>query len=179
MKGKTIKVVVGSENPVKINAAKKAFNKLFGKVEIMGIKVDSEVGEQPFSNEMTLIGAINRAKNAMKKVTNADYWVGIEGGLYVTSVGVFVNGWVAVTNGTKFGYGSTISVQIPKSVVKMLESSEVMELEEGIERISGIPKPGEKMGAIGVLTNNLIDREEAFIQAIFAAMAPFITRYYE
>ena len=179
MKERTIKVVVGSENPVKINATKKAFNKFFHSVEVIGVKVDSEVGEQPFSNEVTLIGAINRAKNAMKKVANADYWVGIEGGLYVTSVGVFVNGWVAITNGSNFGYGSTISVQIPKSVVKMLETGEVRELEEGIEKISGIETPGEKMGAIGILTNNLIDREEAFIHAIFAAMAPFITRYYE
>jgi len=179
MKERTIKVVVGSENPVKINAAKKAFNELFDRVEVMGIKVNSEVGAQPFSNEMTLIGAINRAKNAMKKIANADYWVGIEGGLYVTSVGVFVNGWVAITNGTSFGYGSTISVQIPKTLVKMLETGEVRELEEGIEKISGIEKPGEKMGAIGVLTNNLINREKAFIQAIFAAMAPFITEYYK
>ena len=178
MKRDKIIVALGSKNPIKIEAAKEAFKKVFGDVEIISVEVDSGVGEQPFTNEMTLIGAINRAKRAFAKIKNADYGVGIEGGVYVASVGAFVNGWVAVTNGERFGYASTISALLPKSITEMFEKGEIRELEEGIEKISKIKNPGDKMGAIGVLTNNLLDRKKAFVDAIIAALAPFTTNFY-
>jgi len=173
----SIKVVVGSTNIVKIEATRSAFQKIFGKVEVEGVKVDSGVGLQPFTNEQTLAGALTRAKNALKK-KKADFGVGIEGGIFVTSIGAFVNGWVVVTDGEIFGAASTISVMLPKKVLKLFEENKVKELEEAIEMISGISKPGEKMGAIGVLTNNYLDRKKSFEEAIIAALAPFITNYY-
>jgi len=174
---KLITVVVGSTNNVKIEATKNAFQKVFSNVKVEGVKVDSGVGPQPFTNEKTLIGAINRARNALKK-KEADYAVGIEGGIFVTSIGAFVNGWVVVTDGKKIGAASTLSVMLPKKVLKYFEEEKVRELEEAIEEISGIKKPGDKMGAIGVLTNNFIDRKKAFEEAIIAALAPFITDFY-
>ena len=174
---KHVKVVVGSTNIVKIEATRDAFRRVFGSVEVEGVKVDSGVGVQPFTTEQTLAGALTRAKNALK-AKKADFGVGIEGGIFVTSIGAFVNGWVVVTNGKKFGAASTLSVMLPKSVLKLFEENKVKELEEAIEIISGVSKPGEKMGAIGVLTNNYLDRKKSFEEAIIAALAPFITEYY-
>jgi len=173
-----ITVIVGSTNKVKIEATKNAFKKIFGSVTVEGVKVDSGVGPQPYTNEMTLTGALNRAKAAFK-IKKADFGVGIEGGVFVSSIGAFVNGWVVVTDGKRYGAASTISVMLPKKVVSLLESGEVKELEEAIEKISGISKPGDKMGAIGVLTGNRIDRKKAFEDAIIAALAPFTTEYYQ
>lgn len=43
----SMKILVGSQNPVKIEAAKEAFSKYFKKVEVAGIKVDS-FGTSPY-----------------------------------------------------------------------------------------------------------------------------------
>ena len=55
-----MKILVGSQNPVKIEATKEAFSTYFGKVEVRGIKVDSKVSNQP-TNDETFHGARNRA----------------------------------------------------------------------------------------------------------------------
>ena len=57
-----MKILIGTQNPGKIQGAKEAFEKYFDNVEIEGISVDSEVGNQPI-NEDILLGARNRLKN--------------------------------------------------------------------------------------------------------------------
>jgi len=170
-------VGVGSTNPVKIEATREAFNKIFESVEIISIKVQN-VSKQPFSIESMISNAMIRAKKVMEEV-KVDYAVGIEGGIYVTSFGAFVSGFVTITDGKKFGIGSSISIQLPKKILKLFEEGKIEELEEGIEIISGIEKPGDKMGAIGILTRGLLDRKKAFVDAIISALAPFITNYYD
>ncbi len=39
---------MGTKNPGKIQGAREAFEKYFDNVEIQGIAVDSEVGDQPY-----------------------------------------------------------------------------------------------------------------------------------
>ena len=39
------------------------------------------VSDQPMSDEETLQGAINRVNNAVQSKNDAEYWVGIEGGI--------------------------------------------------------------------------------------------------
>jgi len=48
-----MKVVVGSDNPVKMGAAKNVFKRFFSDVDVDGVKVDSRVSEQPLSLEET------------------------------------------------------------------------------------------------------------------------------
>ena len=63
-----MKILMGTKNPGKIEGARQAFEKYFDSVEIEGISVESEVGNQPV-NEEILQGAKNRVKN-LKKYTN-------------------------------------------------------------------------------------------------------------
>ena len=74
------KVVIASKNPVKINATKKAFERVFNnQFEFEGFSADSLVSDQPMNNLETLTGAMNRLKNI--KHLKADYFVSIEGGV--------------------------------------------------------------------------------------------------
>ena len=57
-----MKILMGTKNPGKVQGAKEAFEKYFDNIEIEGIKVSSEVGDQPI-NEEILQGAQNRVKN--------------------------------------------------------------------------------------------------------------------
>ena len=175
---KMVLVGVGSRNPVKIEATKEAFSKVFGEVEVISSEVKS-VEKQPFSIESMIVNAFKRVNYMLKNFENLDFAVGIEGGIYITAFGAFVGGYVVVSDGKKFGIGSSISILLPKKIVEMFERGEISELEEGIEKISGIKNPGEKMGAIGILTNGLLNRKKAFVDAILSALAPFITKYYD
>ena len=73
-----MRILVGSNNPVKINAVQRAFSK-FWDVEISNMEVDSGVSDMPMSDEESIKGALNRAMNAMQP--NIDFSVGLEGGL--------------------------------------------------------------------------------------------------
>ena len=50
-----MKILMGTKNPGKIQGAKEAFEKYFDNVQIEGIAVNSEVGDQPFNQEMHLL----------------------------------------------------------------------------------------------------------------------------
>lgn len=89
---KILRVAVGSKNPVKVNAVKRAMQSVVKlshleiDVEVQGFDVPSEVSDQPFGDEETQLGAKTRAENAYQafKETNDIYphlAVGLEGGL--------------------------------------------------------------------------------------------------
>ena len=75
---------MGTKNPGKIEGAKQAFEKYFDNVEIEGIAVSSDVGNQPV-NEEILQGAKNRVKNlkeyAKQNNIDVDYYISSEAGI--------------------------------------------------------------------------------------------------
>ena len=78
-------IVVASRNPVKVDATRRAFNELFPEVslEVGSVEVESGVSDQPVSDEETRRGARTRAMNASQAEPDADFWVGMEGGIEV------------------------------------------------------------------------------------------------
>ncbi len=47
-----MKLLMGTKNPGKIEGARQAFSKYFENVEIQGISVESNVGNQPINEEI-------------------------------------------------------------------------------------------------------------------------------
>jgi non-canonical (house-cleaning) NTP pyrophosphatase len=78
------KVLIGSENSVKIESVRQSFSKFFKPVDAKGLSVDSGVSDQPF-NEETFTGTKNRAEHVKRindeQSLNANFFVGIEGGV--------------------------------------------------------------------------------------------------
>ena len=76
-------IIVASTNPVKIKAATLGFQKVFPfkTVNVKGVSVDSGVSDQPKTDDETLTGATNRVKAAAKAYPEADFWIGLEGGI--------------------------------------------------------------------------------------------------
>ena len=70
-------VRVGTANPMKIAATRKAFAKFFRKVKVVGVEVPSSVSAQPISFGEIVRGARERARRAF---ADCDYAVGIEAG---------------------------------------------------------------------------------------------------
>ncbi|MEM9931782.1 MAG: inosine/xanthosine triphosphatase, partial [Bacteroidota bacterium] len=81
--GNITKVVVGSKDESKINATKQAFTRIFSgyEIEVNGLAVNSHVSEQPNGRLEIALGARNRCLEAKKIYADANYYVGIEGGV--------------------------------------------------------------------------------------------------
>ncbi|MCL5676274.1 MAG: inosine/xanthosine triphosphatase, partial [Patescibacteria group bacterium] len=79
---------------------------------------------------------------------------------------------VKVKNG-RAGLGCAGALEIPKSLVNKI-LNEDKELGEVMDEKTGIANSKQKMGAIGILTNGLIDRQKAYEVMVIYALARFI-----
>jgi len=173
-----MEVLVGSENPVKIEAAKEVFSKYFEQVKVTGIEVSSKVSAQPI-NEETFEGAKNRAlelkKLNEKEKLGADFFVGIEGGitkLYSKWFNLGV-GCVIDSQG-RVGYGVSPYFELPESIVEQLLSGS--ELGQVMEKISGKDNIRQREGAIGFLSKGVMDRKNLYIHSLIVALVPFLNK---
>ena len=166
-------IIVGSDNPVKINACTEAFRKAFRghTVDVMGIGVESGVPAQPSNDEM-FEGARNRAARAMA-LTSADYSVGIEGGTLTAGRQLFVTAVICILDSKgREGYGLSGGFLIPPSVAGMLKS---MELGDAVDIFSNQHDTKRKGGAVGLFTGGLIDRKGLYEHGITLALAKFLS----
>ncbi len=173
-----MKIVVGSTNPVKISATEGAFKKIFPneKISVVGVKVSSGVSDMPLSPEETLQGATNRAKNALQKDYEANFGVGIEGGLEChPRTGWFLRAWVALLEKEtgRLLIGSTFGMWLPDPLIHYMKEKNV-DLAAAIDLILKIKEVGRTTGVYGLLTKSLVDRKSAFIDAIISAAWPLI-----
>jgi len=168
------KVIVASTNPVKIEAARIGFARMFPdeSFDVQGVPVPSDISEQPMSSNETLIGATNRAYNASNLVTEADYWIGIEGGVEDVNQELEVFAWVVVkaTNG-KIGKGQTGSFFLPQKVAELVQQG--VELGEADDIVFGRTNSKQTNGAIGILTDDALTRTTYYVPAVIMALIPF------
>lgn len=167
-------IIVASKNPIKINAAKLGFQKVFSNLDMVfsGVSVPSGVGDQPMSDEETLKGAINRANNARNNCPEADYWVGIEGGIHSVGVEMMAFAWIVILSKDKQGKARTGTFFLPSKVVDLIMQGK--ELGEADDIVFGHSNSKQKNGAVGLLTNNLTDRTQFYVEAMVLALIPFI-----
>lgn len=173
-------VGVGSNNPIKVLGVKIVFNKVFGKnIVVENIDVETSVGPQPMSLSEIIIGGIERALKSLEYFS-ADYGVGIEAGFY--RVPATITGFleqqicVIVDREYRMTVGGSSSFEFPPIVLEKIFSGEIKEAEEEIIRITNINNIGEKRGAVGFLTRNMVTRLDLSIQSILMALIPRINR---
>jgi len=167
-----MKILVGSKNPVKIRAVKSAFQKVFGKCEVIGVPVSSDVSNMPMNFKDTLKGAKNRARKAIK-ILKADFGVGLEGGLEKTEAGTFLIGLVAIVDKKgRWGIGKGGGLLMPDVIVEKVKKGK--ELGKVMDEIRGLKNTKEKDGAVGFFTKNLIPRKQSFETTTIYALSRFI-----
>ena len=167
-------IIVASQNPVKINATLTSFQKMFPDeaFDAEGISVPSGVSDQPMSSVETIQGAMNRAKNARERQSDADYWVGIEGGIEDTDVGMQCFAWVIVLGrDTRIGRGQTAVFYVPIEVADLVRDG--IELGHADDQVFGRSNSKQQNGAIGLLTDDAVDRTSYYVQAVIMALVPF------
>lgn len=169
-----MKVAVGSKNPVKIEAVRLAFEKVWPdkKWVVEGVEVGSGVSNQPMSDLESIKGATTRAKRAIN-VLKADYGVGLEGGLQKIKNEWFDCGWIVVIdkNGG-MGIGSTIRMRTPKRMMEMVKKG--MELGEVNDLIFRRVNSKQEEGHFGLMTKNVLTRTSAYSDGVVAALSYFL-----
>ena len=170
-----IKVYIGSENPVKIKCTKIGFNEVFGSSAqfiFIGRSISSGVSEQPMTNEETLLGAMNRVKNLKKEFRDGDYYVGIEGGIQHIGKHMEAFAWIVIMNQDGVGKAQTSTFQLPPKIAKRVTQG--VELGQADDLVFSRKNSKQGNGAVGILTNNVIDRIEYYRHAVILALIPFI-----
>lgn len=169
-----MKVAVGSKNPIKIEATRKAFESVFPgeMIECVGFDVKSGVSNQPMSDEESIKGARNRAILA-QELGNADFGVGLEGGLQKISGEWFDCGWmVIVDRDGKEGIGSTVKMHTPPKLMDLVEKG--IELGIANDMIFKTKNSKQNEGHFGLMTNGLITRKSGYRDGIIATLISFI-----
>ncbi|MBM3207951.1 MAG: DUF84 family protein [Chlamydiae bacterium] len=157
-----MKIIVGSSNPVKINAIKENFNNPI--YEVIGASVDSKVKAQPLSHEETRIGAINRAKACVDDL-KGDLGFGLEGGIFFSEDHLYLCNWGALADKENSLYVvSGPTLRLPDNFKKPI--LEGLELNEAMFNLLGLQEVGSKQGAIGHFTNGVLCRTEVFNQIV-------------
>lgn len=85
-----LKIAVGTSYSQKIEYLKEILRDIGIEADILPAKVESGISDQPMTEEETSRGAINRAKEALRKNSNADFGVGIEVGYHPNKKGDYL-----------------------------------------------------------------------------------------
>lgn len=168
---KPLAIRVGTSNPVKVRGVRAAFRTLGWPARVTGVRVPTEVPDQPFGPE-AIRGALARAHAALGR---ADFGVGIEAGLFWESDAsdhfdvqycaiVDRAGRVSVGHGPGFVY--------PPMVIQRVK--EGLTVGQAMEKIAAIKEIGRKEGAIGYFTKGRLKRDALTESAVLMAMVPRI-----
>ncbi len=166
-------IALASANPVKLQATLDGFQRMFPRetFEVKAVKIPAQVSDQPMTDDETLEGADTRASLARELMPEADYWVGIEGG--VMDRGPHLSGfaWVVVLSEGKRGVGRSGEFFLPENVAELVRQG--VELGEADDRIFSRTNSKQMNGAIGLLTGDAVDRLNLYIPAVIFALIPF------
>ncbi len=170
-------IIVASTNPVKIQAVRQGFLRLFPQTGrlVEGVSAPSGVNVQPMTDEETLRGALNRAAAARQARPQADYWFGLEGGISEQSGDLLAFAWVAAvarqSGGQVCGRARTGAFLLPPAVARLVRQG--LELGEADDIVFGVNNSKQAGGAVGLLTGGALDRAALYEPAVVLALIPF------
>jgi inosine/xanthosine triphosphatase len=168
-------IIVGSTNPAKVEAVRLAVRQIrmnerltgHGHIlqdvtveSVQGVSVHSGVSSQPRSDEETIQGAVNRAHDLHVQFPDA-VCIGLEGGTTETRYGMMICNWGCLVEpgGRRYVSGG-LRMPLPASIADGIrQGKELGELMDQYTNRAGVSK---KEGAIGILSQGLIDRSHMF-----------------
>lgn len=166
------RAAIGSTNPAKVAAVRRALARLAPDCAVLPVAVPSGVGDQPFGDSATREGAAARAAAALRSA-GADIGFGLEGGVDLDGPRVWLLSWVVAVDPTgTTGYASGLRMLLPPSLRAGLEAG--TELGTLIDAMFGISDSKSAAGAIGLLTAGAVSRTDAFADLVAMSLAPWI-----
>ncbi|MDP1677560.1 MAG: inosine/xanthosine triphosphatase [Bacteroidota bacterium] len=176
-------IIIASRRLPKINGVKKAVEKIsshFGidhsLITFTSTEVPSGVADTPKSTEESMLGAKQRARSVFViDGKNTILSVGVEGGLFRAEGKTFLQSWVCVFDGEQFHFGCSGSIELPAHLGEaVMDRGE--DLSVAIDDLTKEVNIRSRQGTFGVLTNDLLTREDSFEQAATLALMPYFNR---
>lgn len=172
---------IASTRAPKVNGVKKAVGKLLQHFHMTEFDVRFEtvqgasgVSEMPLSLDETMKGARQRAESVFER-EKIDISVGVEGGLYKIAGKVFLQSWSCVFDGTDFYFGGSGSLEIPQDLAYEVFVNGRM-LGDAIDAFSQQVDVRSNQGTFGVLTDDLVTREDSFELSAINAFIPYFNK---
>ena len=164
-------VNVGSENPVKVAAVREVLQRIHPQLAVNAVAVPRTVGEQPWGVEAEL-GAEARAMGSLGK---GDLGIGIEAGVLERADGLYDVQHCVIVDGTgRTTRGQGMGFRYPPVVAELVRKG--MTVGDACAQLFEEGDQGSGKGAIGILTNGVLDRKSLTEQAVLAAMVPRIRK---
>lgn len=157
--------IIGSANEAKIRATKSVVLQYFPEARFSSVDIGSGVSNQPYGDEETRLGAINRAFKA-SSLNDSAIGIGLEGGVRLLDEKLYICNWGALvlSDGTRF---TAAGAQIPLPEYIAEEVKKGKELGPVIEKYYGGEGLRHKEGAMGLLTNGAVTRDELFSHILY------------
>jgi inosine/xanthosine triphosphatase len=152
---------IGSKNPAKVQAVESVTKQLYWNVE--PFDAPSMVSAQPFSDEETQKGALNRARACV--ANGFDIGIGLEGGVVDTDDGMFLCNWGAlVTKDQKQFVASGAKILLPEEIAGEIRDGR--ELGDVMADYTAKKDVRKKEGAVGIFTDGWVTRDEMFAHVV-------------
>lgn len=166
-------IIVASTNPVKIESVRAGFERMFPDetFAVRGLAVEAGVSDQPMTDAETHQGALNRAGNAAAAEPDADFWVGIEGGLEEKYGELHGVAWIVVRGRDRIGKSRTASFVLPAEVAALIHQG--YELGHADDLVFGRENSKQTNGSVGILTADVLNRTLYYEHAVILALIPF------
>jgi non-canonical (house-cleaning) NTP pyrophosphatase len=145
-------------------------------------RVPSWVPDMPTTLEELRTWAKNRAVYTRRERPDADYFVGMEGGVYKDYEWeeYWLLGVVYIENRDGVGHwGYSCHLKVPDIVAEGLFDWQWRDLEQVIHALGGEENIGDKQGSFHIWTDGMLSRREQFIMATQCAIAPFFNAFYK
>jgi len=166
---------IGSQNPVKIRGAIKAFSKFYAIKSIVARRVETGIPPQPIGLEQIIEGARRRAELVMS--SECDFAVGIEAGFHIINNEPFdVEVAYVMSKTGEHSLGFSPAFPVPRRIYSAITSGVYRELEEAVERLFNVERVGDREGFIGLLTRKTCERWVLSYYATLMALVKFINK---
>lgn len=181
-----IRFAIGTTNVPKTSAIESVLSScpFFSRseCEITHHKVPSGIADMPLSLAELREGAMNRARNIRLSGVEADYYIGMEGGVYQDFVGpeAWLMGIVYIESASGEGYfGYSPHMKVPIRIFERLYDGSNTDLETIMHEVSGLESVGDKNGSFGAWSNDMLTRTDQFALATRCAIVPFFNHFYK
>lgn len=145
-------------------------------------KVESWVSDQPTTLEEIRTWAKNRAVYTRRENPSAEYFVGMEGGVYRDYE--WENYWLVWVvyiedQEGEWHFGYSCHLEVPEIVAERLFDWQNKTLNEVMTSLGEDENGSQMWWAFGAFSDAMISRRDSFVQATECAIAPFFNRFYK
>ncbi len=177
-----MKIVIWTKSPPKVAAIEEAVKNCpyfkWQNIEIIELKVNSDISDMPISIEENMLWAKNRANNCKKEI-NADFYIGMEWWTSKIWEKAYLF-WVVyiLDNNWNWHYWFSNMMEVPKYFEEKIYN-EWLELWPVLSEATKEENASKKWWAFWHWSDNLLTRKDQFIFAFNSAIPPFFNKYYK